>query len=609
MRKVKLLRIAILIVLCVFCVFAAVGCSDKNAIKMYVCTDTHVVANETMTAENYSSLERTEKLRHVSDAIFRTFIDDIIKKKGKYLLITGDLTENGDEESARAVADALAKAQEKGLKAFVINGNHDVNETKNGKPIKTNRMSKEKFAEIFAPYGYDRSINRFDGTLSYVAELNETHRLIAIDNIEYKNDDDTIKEGMTEEHRLWIEDRVKECVEQGKTPVLMAHKPLMNHMPAVIEPFSRSAEDGYNKEILGAIAKLGAKIVFAGHMHFNDVKERTVVKDEETNSIYEVMTNSLAMYNTSYREVKIGKKLSVKSVEMTKVKKEYLPEYLSENDKKRIADNYREYAKEYLFDYMGRLYSEIADDGGLLGKKLPNKMSKYENAWQIVRSDVIKKTISAPYYKKDEIDGISMERTLEKYGLKMPKVEYKNFTEFANACLAEVIRGDRDFTEDEFGILIKYTVFQVFENLAAAQDKINDELSKIGITEKLELNTEYLYKDGKLECYKSNFMPIAAKIGADFVKGEDDKDGLIGKVILSLGTDLTMLKNQHLVVPLVNGLTNNAINGYEKYIGDKELDLGGLIDEGLIRTYLKEFLVPSEPSNVEFEIEIVKGKK
>lgn len=609
MKKIRPLFIALIVVLCVFCAAAAVGCSDKDEIKMFVCTDVHVVSNKTMTAENYPSLEHTEKLRHVSDAIFRSFIDDLIKKKAKYLLITGDLTENGDEESALAVAETLAKAQSKGIKAFVINGNHDVNETKNGKPVKTDRMSKEKFAEIFAPYGYEQAISRYEGTLSYVAELDKTHRLIAVDNVEYKNDDGTIKDGMTEEHRLWIEDRVKECTEQGKTPVVMAHKPLMNHMPQLLEPFMRSAEDGYNKEILSSIAEYGAKVVFVGHMHFNDVKERVFTKDGETNSIYEVMTNCLAMYNTSYREVKLGKKLSVKSVKAEKIKSEYLPEFLPESDRKAIEDDYPGYAEKYLFDYMGRLYAGIADDGGLLGKKLPKSLSKYENAWKIVREDVIKKTITTPYYKKDETDGVSMERTLEKYGLKMPKTDYKNFTAFANSCLAEVIRGDRDFTDEEFAELMKYTVYQVIENLAAAQDKINACLAETGISEKLDLNTEYLYKEGKLECYESNLMPIAAKIGSEaFKEEEDDDDEFIGKVILSLGKDLTTLKNEF-VKSLVNGFTGNCIEGYEKYIGDKELDLGGLIEEGLIGTYLREFIAPSEPSNVKFEIELTKEKE
>ena len=281
-------------------VFFAVKSEEKEGIKLYAATDLHVIANEAMSKEEYETYGQTDKLKHISEAIFSTFADEIAKKDAKYLLISGDLTEYGDEASHKAVAAVLERAKDRGIKTFVINGNHDVDYFNTGE-----RVTQARFKEIYSEFGYGDAYDSYEGTLSYVAQLDEKHTVIAIDNIEYYRDDGTKKEEMDDGHRLWIYDKIDECKDKGKTPIVIAHKPLMNHFPEIIEAFEYVS---HNNSLLEYMARNGAPYVFVGHMHINDIKENTYAVGEETYSVYEIMSSCLAMYNCSYREIKLGEK-------------------------------------------------------------------------------------------------------------------------------------------------------------------------------------------------------------------------------------------------------------------------------------------------------------
>ena len=76
--------------------FAAIEEKAKGP-TVIVASDIHVVATNTMTEELYYSYSEAEKAKQVSEAVFRTLGDDIAKRGAEYLLISGDLTQYGDE--------------------------------------------------------------------------------------------------------------------------------------------------------------------------------------------------------------------------------------------------------------------------------------------------------------------------------------------------------------------------------------------------------------------------------------------------------------------------------------------------------------------------------
>ena len=590
-KTVSIITVVIGIVIFALSVFFAVKSEEKEGIKLYAATDLHVIANEAMSKEEYETYGQTDKLKHISEAIFSTFADEIAKKDAKYLLISGDLTEYGDEASHKAVAAVLERAKDRGIKTFVINGNHDIDYFNTGE-----RVTQKKFKEIYSEFGYGDAYDSYEGTLSYVAQLDEKHTVIAIDNIEYYRDDGTKKEEMDDGHRLWIYDKIDECKDKGKTAIVIAHKPLMNHFPEIIDAFGDVVEKSNIDSLLEYMAKNGAPYVFVGHMHINDIKENKYAVGEERYSVYEIMSSCLAMYNCSYREIKLGEKeVSVQSIELESVDSRYLPVYADEADKKEYSENFKEYSKNNLFDYVKKMVDKLFDEGGLLYFKIPDKLSGISELYEIIKEEALKKSFSTPYYKEDERPGgTSMERILESYGLQMPQTEYRNFYDFANDALEEIVKGNRNFRDENFGELVKYTIYEIIWYIDAASEELNGKLSELGYDGSINLDMERLFRDGELECYESGFIPTLTELAEDIIKEvvlSDYVMSVVNGVVSQLKDDLSVLKNS-IVTGAVNGFTNDALTGYEEYIGSDYIDLGALIDEGILGKYVADYLDP-----------------
>ncbi len=597
-KTVSIITVVIGIVIFALSVFFAVKSEEKEGIKLYAATDLHFIANEAMSKEEYEMYGQTDKLKHISEAIFSTFADEIAKKDAKYLLISGDLTEYGDEVSHKAVAAVLKRAKDRGIKTFVINGNHDIDYFNTGE-----RVTQKKFKEIYSEFGYGDAYDSYEGTLSYVAQLDEKHTVIAIDNIEYYRDDGTKKEEMDDGHRLWIYDKIDECKDKGKTPIVIAHKPLMNHFPEIIEAFEYVS---HNNSLLEYMARNGAPYVFVGHMHINDIKENKYAVGEERYSVYEIMSSCLAMYNCSYREIKLGEKeVSVQSIELESVDSRYLPVYADEADKKEYSENFKEYSKNNLFDYVKRMVDKLFDEGGLLYFKIPDKLSGISELYEIIKEEALKKSFSTPYYKEDEsAGGTSMERILESYGLQMPQTEYRNFYDFANDALEEIVKGNRNFRDENFGELVKYTIYEIIWYIDAASEELNGKLSELGYDGSINLDMERLFRDGELECYESGFIPTLTELAEDIIKEVVPSDyvDIVNGIVSQLKSNLDVLKNS-IVTGAVNGFTNDVLKGYEEYIYSDYIDLGALIDEGILGKYVADYLDPPAIAGSGFVIE------
>lgn len=101
-------------------------------------------------SEGESSLAGADfRLKNESTAAVDAAIEQVIKYKSEMLVITGDLTNNGEQESAEELAGMLEKVEDAGIPVFVINSNHDI-QGSGGEDI-----SVSEFRTIFREFGYD----------------------------------------------------------------------------------------------------------------------------------------------------------------------------------------------------------------------------------------------------------------------------------------------------------------------------------------------------------------------------------------------------------------------------------------------------------------------
>ena len=102
----------------------------NNIIKIAVISDLHVMAPELLVKEGdafEAYLNRDRKMLRESTEILDTLASDILDLKPDLVLVTGDLTKDGERASHQIVASQLQRLVDAGIQVLVVPGNHDIN--------------------------------------------------------------------------------------------------------------------------------------------------------------------------------------------------------------------------------------------------------------------------------------------------------------------------------------------------------------------------------------------------------------------------------------------------------------------------------------------------
>ena len=292
----------------------------QQSLKIAVISDTHYLSPKLVSSgtalQNFESAtgRNTKELHQVLSQVFsnlQIYQPDI-------LLITGDITNNGERDSHTDFAAILKTLANGGTRIFVVPGNHDVNvpNTKafiGDKPTSTQNISTQEFEQIYAPYGYGKATRRDSASLSYLAELNDSTWLLGIDSNRYKEHiTTTISGGRIHPKTMqWALKILQEAKSKNILVMGMMHHGLVEHMPyqATFMPNYLIEDWQSNAEIL---ADSGLKIMFTGHFHSNDI---TLLTTPQGNTIYDIETGSLAGYPFPYRMMTLqDKKLTIETV-------------------------------------------------------------------------------------------------------------------------------------------------------------------------------------------------------------------------------------------------------------------------------------------------------
>lgn len=249
---------------------------------------------------------RDIKLLKDSPEILEAALEEVSSLPVDFLLICGDLTKDGEESSHRLLARKLREFDRKGLKTFVINGNHDVNNQR-ARGYRGNRreqvksISPEEFAELYQGQGYGGALERDPHSLSYLAEPVPGLWLLCLDTCCWQ-------QGYREEGRLqpetltWTQHLFRRARQEGKALLGMMHHGLLEHYRDNRKYYSAYVIDEH-REVAAAFARGGLKVVFSGHFHSQDIA--TMALPGEDAFVYDVETGSLATYPCPYRLVTI----------------------------------------------------------------------------------------------------------------------------------------------------------------------------------------------------------------------------------------------------------------------------------------------------------------
>ena len=287
--------------------------SAINNQKMVVLSDPHVMAPELLVSEGTAWTTYLDGQRKLVDYSKRLFDDMIVRIKRDLrpglVLISGDLTKDGEQVSHEYVTSKLDELRVIGIKTLVIPGNHDRGsnsdavyydgESTTAATVATN----EWFATQYANYGYGVSSEREGTTLTYACEPITGLVVIGIDSGTDGN--------VSETTLNWVAEKATAARASGKKVIAMMHHPLIPHFTGV-DNFVTTAVVGNYQTVRNALADAGIRVVFTGHFHTSDIaKDWNADKSRE---IYDVNTGSLISYPCDYREVTLSNDLSELSI-------------------------------------------------------------------------------------------------------------------------------------------------------------------------------------------------------------------------------------------------------------------------------------------------------
>jgi 3',5'-cyclic AMP phosphodiesterase CpdA len=285
---------------------------EGAAVDMVVVSDLHVMDQSLLVSDGSAFqtwIMKDRKLLAQSEAIFDAAIQAVIAENASIVLITGDLTKDGELISHQAVAQGLQDIESSGKKVYVVPGNHDVNNPHalsysgaNMTPVA--RVPASEFATIYDAFGYGEAIARDPNSLSYVAKPADGIWILAMDACRYSENTTSPVIGgkFSAETAAWIKTKLSEARSQDVQVIGMMHHGLVEHFAGQATLFADYVvEDG--NALSSAFADSGLKVVFTGHFHALDIVKKTT---SGSNFIFDIETASLVTPPCAFRTVQIS---------------------------------------------------------------------------------------------------------------------------------------------------------------------------------------------------------------------------------------------------------------------------------------------------------------
>lgn len=349
---------------------ALIGCSSFKTPKIksgkditfFVTSDTHYLAKNLTDGgqafQDFINSGDGKELNYMQE-IMNSFANDIKKKKPDVLIISGDLTSNGEKDSHLELAKRLKEIKKMGTEVYVIPGNHDILNPyargfKGSEQYKVDYITKNDFSKIYGDFGYKEAISRDKTTLSYLAAPSEDVWLLMLDTAQYDNNiingspqiDGRIAPGTLE----WIKQCSNLAKSKGAKLIAVMHHSLMDHSDTVKKGFTLNN----SKDAIELFKQCDIDLTLSGHIHLQDIKSN----NSEGKTIYDIASSCIDIYPQKYGILKYSPKndfdYSTTSVDVEGWSKEA-------GIKDKNLNNFKDYSKTV---YGNRLYLKIANTLG-----------------------------------------------------------------------------------------------------------------------------------------------------------------------------------------------------------------------------------------------------
>lgn len=223
------------------------------------------------------------------DEITDAFLEEVIQLRPNALILSGDLTLEGEKKSHESLAEKLYRVEAAGIPVLVIPGNHDINNKRAARYEGEQRLpaeytTPEEFRRIYRDFGYDEAISEDVRSLSYVYQLDEEHRIMMLDTCQYRP---VAKVGgaILSETYYWIEEQLEEAWDEAMDVIPVAHHNLLEESKIYVDDCTIE----HGEQLVDILEEWDVKLFLSGHLHVQHT-----MRSEDNRGVWEAVTSSLA---------------------------------------------------------------------------------------------------------------------------------------------------------------------------------------------------------------------------------------------------------------------------------------------------------------------------
>lgn len=397
-RLLSLLLAVVLVFTLTVPALAAEKPQDMN-LRIAVMSDLHYLSPDMIadTEDFEHAFNSDRKLLKESSSVLHEMLERVRADKPDILLVSGDLTKDGEQECHAALAKQLQQLQQDvpGLKIYVINGNHDIRNynaknfnTADGKAVPATRTEPEDFKRIYDFVYSDPTVlatftpaeGNKAGSLSYVARPVEGLTVIAMDTCRYSSDNTSNGDdehetsgAISADLEKWVIEQTAAAKARGDLVIGLEHHGLVPHFDVQPTILPMYLVNGYER-IAQEYADAGMSVVFTGHMHAVDIAAMTT---KAGNTFYDIETGSALTYPCPVRFVDLRRSTvggETNTYMSVSTKTHIGPIHYTDpaTGVAYVIDDLTEYARE--FGFTTAMLKTVAGDfvKSFFGKYLPN---------------------------------------------------------------------------------------------------------------------------------------------------------------------------------------------------------------------------------------------
>ncbi len=216
------------------------------------------------------------KFTQYGDELLDALEKTVLRERPDALIVSGDLTFNGEKASHQALAERFARFRQAGVPVWVIPGNHDINTGAARGYTAAGWYGVEGVTEAdFADLYQDFMLPGMAGAqFSYAVPLSDSLWAAMTDVSFYQKQAQTF--GLfSAGHRAWLQSTLEQARQAGAEVITVTHHSLIAHTDFLRDSYQMI---GY-EAMLDLLTQYGVRLNLSGHLHIQHIAREADAAD------------------------------------------------------------------------------------------------------------------------------------------------------------------------------------------------------------------------------------------------------------------------------------------------------------------------------------------